>query len=69
MELHTKIQLRILKYQNSKQNQLIPTYTYIPSPECKIAPNAAPDLTPAQAALQKADAMEQKVAETLSMRL
>lgn len=51
------------------KQQTKPTYTYIPSPESKIAPNAAPDLTPAQAALQKADAMEQKVAETLSMRL
>lgn len=46
-----------------------PTYTYIPSPESVIAPNQGVDLTPAQAALQKADAMEQKVAETLSMRL
>lgn len=46
-----------------------PTYTYIPSPESTIVPNAGEDLTPANAALQKADAMEQKVAETLSMRL
>ena len=46
-----------------------PTYTYIPSPESTIIPNAGEDLTPANAALQKADAMEQKVAETLSMRL
>lgn len=45
-----------------------PTYTYIPSPESVIVPNTGVDLTPAQAALQKADAMEQKVAETLSMR-
>lgn len=57
----------VIPHQEDKPQQ--PTYTYIPSPESVIVPNQGVDLTPAQAALQKADAMEKKVAETLSMRL
>lgn len=45
-----------------------PTYTYIPSPEGVKVQSVTPDLTPVDSALQKADLMEQKVAETLSMR-
>lgn len=45
-----------------------PLRSYIPSPEPVIVQNAAIDLSPADAAIQKADMLEQKVAETLSMR-
>lgn len=50
-----------------KQSQE-PVRTYIPSPEPVVIQGADPDLTPAEAALRKADMMEQRVAETLSMR-
>ena len=43
-------------------------YTYVPSPTPVVVNGVSPDLTPAEAALRKADMMEQKVAETLSMR-
>ncbi len=59
----------VIPHQEDAQQSQKPTYTYIPSPESVIVPNQGVDLTPAQAALQKADAMEKKVAETLSMRL
>lgn len=59
----------VIPHQEDAQQSQKPTYTYIPSPESLIVPNQGVDLTPAQAALQKADAMEKKVAETLSMRL
>lgn len=51
-----------------KDSQPKDNYTYVPSPSPVVVNGAGPDLTPAESALKKADMMEQKVAETLSMR-